>query len=84
MNAVLRVTADEEVYVVGHRFQFDDRCLPLRADFPDDLLETGVDAPVDDLPSALGAPDDMVSASVDHVDVRSDLARTHDCQRSSI
>ena len=87
MDAELGVNRDEQMHMVGHRFQLDDFRPMFGADLADDLVQTFVhwtrvalDGWVSDLgvvagddgPPILGAPDDVVGAPVGDVVVGAD------------
>jgi hypothetical protein len=83
VDAVLRVTCDEQVYVVGHRFELDDRRVLLSADLPDDMFESPFDLALNGAP-VIRASRDVVSAAGNTVPVRTGLKHARNMQRQRV
>jgi len=62
MDTKLRVALDEQVDVVGHRFEFDNFTVTFFADFLDNLFKTSLDVACEYMASILRAPNDVVLA----------------------
>lgn len=68
----MRVTLDEEMYVIGHSFQLD-RAVTSGGDLPDDLCEPVRHIVRDDWATIFRAPDDVAGTEVHDVVIRSDV-----------
>jgi len=83
LDAMLRIARDQQVYLVGHRFELEDRRVLLGANLTDDLLEP-LDGAFDGGSPVLRVPPDGVPAALDDVALRSGLIHTKNMQRQCV